>query len=187
MSQQTSQIPRAMQKRLEIAKRIRAASGGWPESFVKSGVEAMRACPQEKWKELHAEFEAMAPGYELTTAVLLKVTEEVVEQASEDPEAYKNVIELFLRFIKNNANERLGRDIHSEMWVCQESARLFQQHESDPTVDEARQMVDLSDEVLEELKNIDLQDRIPPQNVVLGCIFDIILVEKCYTHNNYYG
>ena len=100
MSQETSQIPRAMQKRLEIAKRIRAASGGWPESFVKSGVEAMRACPQEKWKELHAEFEAMAPGYELTTAVLLKVTEEVVEQASEEPEAYKNVIELFFRFIK---------------------------------------------------------------------------------------
>jgi len=188
MSQETSQIPRAMQKRLEIAKRIRAASGGWPESFVKSGVEAMRACPQEKWKELHAEFEAMAPGYELTTAVLLKVTEEVVEQASEEPEAYKNVIELFLRFIKHNANERLGRDIHSEMWVCQESARLFQQHESDPTVDEARQMVDLVDEVLEELKNIDLNDMIPPQmSVVLGCICDIILVEKCYTHNNYYG
>ena len=169
-----------MQKRLEIAKRIKAASGGWPDSFVKSGVEAMRECPQEKWKELHEEFEAMAPGYELTTAVLLKITEEVVEQASEDPEAYKNVIELFLRFIKRHANERLGRDIANEMWVCQESARLFQQHESDPTVDEARQMVELVDEVLEELKGIDLSDMLPPPMVVLGCNLNIgiSLVEK---------
>ena len=149
-------------RRLQIAQNIKAASGGWPESFVNSGVELMRRCPQEQWRELHAEFEAMAPGYEYTTAVLLKITEEVIEMASEDPEPYKKVIDLFLLFIKQHANERLGRDIGNEMWVCQQAARLFQQHESDPTVDEARQMVNLVDHVLEELRGIDLNDMLPP-------------------------
>ena len=142
-------IPDGMRKRLEIAKNIKAVKGGWPESFVEMGVETMRKCPQQHWEKLHEQFETMAPG--LTVAVLLKIAEEVIEQASEeDSEAYKNVIELFLRYIKNNANDRLGRDRHSEMWVCRESMRQFQPWQSEQDVDEARQMA----EVVEELKKV---------------------------------
>ena len=144
-----SMIPDGMRKRLEIAKTIKAVKGGWPESFVEMGVETMRKCPQKHWEKLHEQFETMAPG--LTVAVLLRIAEEVIEQASEeDSEAYKNVIELFLRYIKNNANERLGRDRHSEMWVCRESMRQFQPWQSGQDVDEARQLA----EVVEGLKKV---------------------------------
>ena len=178
-----SRIPEGMLRRLEIAKNIKAASGGWPESFVNLGVEAMRKWPEKHWKELHEQFDTMADA--MTAAVLLKVCEEVVEEASENPEPYKHVIELFMRFIKGNVNARLGRDHNSELWVCMESQRQFQQYESDPTVDEARQLVQLADDLTEELKRLDITEEVkkldlsaiphldPDQEVALGSTISI--------------
>ena len=199
-----SMIPDGMRKRLEIAKTIKAVKGGWPESFVEMGVETMRKCPQKHWEKLHEQFETMAPG--LTVAVLLRIAEEVIEQASEeDSEAYKNVIELFLRYIKNNANDRLGRDRHSEMWVCRESMRQFQPWQSEQDVDEARQMAEMVEElkkVLNDTPEISgqitsvlqeadthatqvLKEQIkelmknPEEHVALGTTFNISLVKCC--------
>ena len=134
----------------------------------------MRRCPEKDWKKVHDQFERMAPG--MTTAVLLKICEEVVEEASEDPEPYKNVIEMFMRYIKQNANERLGRVPMSEMWVCRESMRLFQQYESDPTTDEARQLVAMADELAEELKKIGATPEPQSEHVALGGAFNSSLV-----------
>lgn len=134
-------VPDGMRQRLLIAKNLHAFSGGWPQSFLKMGVDVMRQTPQDNWGQVQQEFDEMAEG--LWPAVLCEIAKEVVEEAEESGSGnYPNVVELMMRYIKAQTNERLGRVHDSEMWIARRSMDQFQEFPSDPTWEEAGMLVE---------------------------------------------